>query len=593
MIKGQHVAPRMLAAWLALIAAPPLLLLALGWLWVQRQTVQAREELQALRTSRLMAVLQPVGEWIAEAERRLQPLLDESSSDRESLIITLRREPLIAQPFVIAPDGTLFEPAEKPTAALELFVRERPWQATPNEQTPNEQSSTVQTIEFSAQSALPPPDVRPQTVAMQTSGPPPQQAHWRIEPLNSQWWSCFAGSGLQLIYYTNFSDGSVRGFALRRSAWLAQLISRLPETAHEAGTPETARTAASEERLQLVDQAGLPLYVWGSSASVDSQQRLAVEPLPSPLQSLQLELWAAPGTLGAVAGPQLWMAPVLAASALALSLLGVGIYALRSMTAELRNASQRVSFVNQVSHELRTPLTNIRLYAELLERELSEEPSAQRVAVIRGEAERLSRLISNVLQLAKHGSSQRRLRLEPHLPDELIDRVLGSFAPAWQQLGIEVERHRGAPTSMMLDSDVLEQILVNLLSNVQKYAAQGRWVSVASRQDGERLWVTVCDRGPGIPRRQRERIFEPFTRLDDRTTSAAGTGIGLTIARQLARAHGGDVVLQPSSSGACFELLVRGAAEDEEHESSVSRPLVSRHLTSDSPAPTSAARQQP
>ena len=109
-------------------------------------------------------------------------------------------------------------------------------------------------------------------------------------------------------------------------------------------------------------------------------------------------------------------------------------------------------------------------------------------------------------------------------------------------------------------------MLGNLLSNVEKYAACGRHLEITSAQAGDRTTVTVSDRGPGIPKGQRERIFKPFHRLSNRNTDGvSGTGIGLTIARKLARKHGGDLTLtHPRDTPGCqftltLETRVQGA----------------------------------
>ena len=107
---------------------------------------------------------------------------------------------------------------------------------------------------------------------------------------------------------------------------------------------------------------------------------------------------------------------------------------------------------------------------------------------------------------------------------------------------------------MQLDADALEQILGNLISNVEKYAAAGGRMEIVSRQEDSQTTIVVADRGPGIPAAVRGKIFRPFYRVSDRIEGTTGTGIGLSIARKLARMHGGDVVLLPCESGARFQV---------------------------------------
>ena len=106
------------------------------------------------------------------------------------------------------------------------------------------------------------------------------------------------------------------------------------------------------------------------------------------------------------------------------------------------------------------------------------------------------------------------------------------------------------------DPDIVEMVLVNLLSNVEKYASEGKHVEVISKLADTELIVTVNDHGPGIPRRHHRRVFRAFSRLDDSIRAPSGTGIGLTIARRAALRHGGDLRLIACSDGSCFELRI-------------------------------------
>jgi signal transduction histidine kinase len=139
--------------------------------------------------------------------------------------------------------------------------------------------------------------------------------------------------------------------------------------------------------------------------------------------------------------------------------------------------------------------------------------------------------------------------------DVVVRRAVERLTPALATKGVHVELQAAAPADVRLDGDALTQIIENLISNVEKYAATGGVVTIATRQDGEYTTLTVADRGPGIPAEARERIFEPFERLGDRVTEAAqGTGIGLAVARELARLHGGDASVLEAPEGATFEV---------------------------------------
>ena len=235
----------------------------------------------------------------------------------------------------------------------------------------------------------------------------------------------------------------------------------------------------------------------------------------------------------------------------------------RDYSRDMKVAGQQVSFVNQVSHELKTPLTNIRLYAELLDKDLdnlpeeSRRPFRSRLDVILSEGQRLSRLIGNVLTLARENRDALHLNPADCIPDDVIAQVLKHFEPSLTALDMRLVTELNAAESQQLDSDVLEQILGNLISNVEKYAAAGEQLTVRSRIDGSMLVVDMIDEGPGIPASEHEHVFDPFVRLSQDISSAAGTGIGLSISRRLAQEHGGNVRIRPSATGCHFEVTLQ------------------------------------
>ena len=122
--------------------------------------------------------------------------------------------------------------------------------------------------------------------------------------------------------------------------------------------------------------------------------------------------------------------------------------------------------------------------------------------------------------------------------------------------------HGGESARVLADADSLRQILGNLLSNIEKYAASGGLADITMAEDDGEITILVKDRGPGIPAREHERIFLPFHRLDDRPSEGVtGTGLGLAIARDLAVAMGGNLRLVPQDGpGATFELRLPSAA---------------------------------
>ena len=241
--------------------------------------------------------------------------------------------------------------------------------------------------------------------------------------------------------------------------------------------------------------------------------------------------------------------------------MALGWLYFRESNRAMREAQQRVTFVNQVSHELKTPLTNIQLYAEMAadRAEKADDQTALRyLGVVGAETSRLTRLINNVLNLARQQRDKLSVQLRPGILDEVVGKTTEHWRAVIQSREINIDLSLGAPDKIKLDADAITQILGNLLSNVEKYAAQGRYVGIATEMDEACARLIVQDRGPGIADGKREMVFEAFERLrSDLTEGASGTGIGLTISRELARLHGGTLEVDLKyREGARFVLTI-------------------------------------
>ncbi len=239
-------------------------------------------------------------------------------------------------------------------------------------------------------------------------------------------------------------------------------------------------------------------------------------------------------------------------------LAALGAFVFVQQTRAQRLAAQRVSFVNRVSHEFGAPLTNMLLNLDLAAEAVAAQPeqARHRLSLVTEEVQRLARLVSNVLTFSRQERGALELAPASCVADEIIAGVLRQFEPALRRRGIAAEFQGQAPDGVLLDKDALAQIVGNLISNGEKYASEGRRLTLASRWENDWLCVNVRDYGPGIPAREQERIFEPFERLSSRVNEgASGTGLGLSIARDLARRMGGSLALLPSEGDGClFEI---------------------------------------
>ncbi len=207
----------------------------------------------------------------------------------------------------------------------------------------------------------------------------------------------------------------------------------------------------------------------------------------------------------------------------------------------------RREFVANVSHELRTPITTVKSYLETLLDGASADPSVlQRfLRVAAGEADRMSRLVADLLRLAQMDSGQVVWRFAPTSLPGLTADVLAALAVQAGQRQVTLERQwpEDLPKAWA-DSDRLQQVLTNVLNNAINYTPAGGRVTVSIARQGDFLGVRVRDTGIGIPARDLPHIFERFYRVDKaRSREMGGTGLGLAIAREIVAAHGGEISL--------------------------------------------------
>jgi signal transduction histidine kinase len=228
----------------------------------------------------------------------------------------------------------------------------------------------------------------------------------------------------------------------------------------------------------------------------------------------------------------------------------------------LKRAAERVSFVNRVSHELGTPLTNIALNLDLATETIPIRPdeARRRLGLVAEEIERLSRLVANVLTFSRRERNTLELKPVRCVPAEVVRQTLESFRPALERRGIAIDADLSADQPVLMDPDAFSQIIGNLISNVEKYAAAGKWLGFACRMETDFLVVEVRDHGDGIPSSARQRIFDPFERVLHATNEgASGTGLGLSIGLDLAKRMGGTLELLESEDGAFFRLRIPAA----------------------------------
>ncbi len=229
-----------------------------------------------------------------------------------------------------------------------------------------------------------------------------------------------------------------------------------------------------------------------------------------------------------------------------------------------RLAAQRVEFVAGVSHELRTPVAVVCSAGENLADGLVRDPAEVRLygRTIRDEGRRLADMVEQVLDFAGISARDRRPLREAVDVAGLVRDVLAASSPAIGERAVRVETHLPPGLAVNGDPAALRRAVQNLVLNAVKYGGEARWLSVSAEAAGAArrrvVRLTVADRGLGVPREEERRIFEPFYRgRAAREAGIAGSGLGLSLVRHIAEAHGGAVeVRSGEGEGSAFTLVL-------------------------------------
>ncbi len=348
-------------------------------------------------------------------------------------------------------------------------------------------------------------------------------------------------------------------------AYLAPAIEERSLLPPSVGKGEVTNAAIS---LSLIDHGGVERFRSGPREFSDfrveasfgdayggvlegSRVRLSVDPAAAP----RLVIGGLPPSRLPLLGGLLLLTAALVATVI------------REIRRERRLQRLRAEFVANVSHELRTPLAQIRMFAEtlLLGRVRSEEEAKRSLRIIDREVRRLSHLVENVLQFSRRERDGVALTPEPAPLAPRIEETIEMFRPLVADTGARIVARLEPEAEAAFDPDALRQVLLNLLDNAAKYGprSQDIVVGVESRNGATLLFVE--DQGPGIPEAERERIFDRFYRLPREGASArAGTGIGLSVVRDLVTRHGGRTYVETASGGGSRFVVELPAPRSEE-----------------------------
>ncbi len=344
----------------------------------------------------------------------------------------------------------------------------------------------------------------------------------------------------------------IQGILIRQQPFLENIIN----TAFRA-------TALSQMSDLLVSHQGNVLQAFSarssrgylSSARELNKELLYQSRLSAPFSDMQLLFSVTQLPAGAGDQVLLWLAFIL------LVVLCAGFYLLyRLGVGQINLLNQQQDFVSAVSHELKTPLTSIRMYGEMLrEGWASEEKKKTYYDFIFDESERLTRLINNVLLMAKLTRNRQQVELKQQSVSGLIDAVQSKVSTQISAAGFAVVmdcEEALEQLTVMLDADWFSQIMINLVDNALKFSAKAdkKQIDISCRQlSSGSIQFKVRDYGPGVPEKQMKKIFKLFYRTESELTrETVGTGIGLSLVHQMISAMNGRIDVVNSKPGAEF-----------------------------------------
>jgi signal transduction histidine kinase len=360
-------------------------------------------------------------------------------------------------------------------------------------------------------------------------------------------------TGHLVLFRNAWRDGArfVQGLLIDREQFIDESVLQAFANANfAAGTRVTVSAAGNSLTTLATGDGTSPVRVEGSA--------LYSARLSPPLADIEIVVDSGVLERGPGFNLLVWTTVVL------FGVLIGGFFAMyRFGVEQLRLARQQQNFVSAVSHELKTPLTSIRMYGEMLKSGWADDKKKQSYyEFIFDEGERLSRLIDNVLQLARLSNDGPAIASESIAVSELFDVLRSKLSTQTERAGFELEfeiEPAARDAQILADIDALTQVFINLIDNAIKFSADAptRKVIVSARcQDRSSLTFSVRDFGPGIPPAAMKRLFELFYRPDNELTrTTAGTGIGLALVKQFVTAMAGRVDVKNQDPGAEFRLV--------------------------------------
>ncbi len=518
----------------------------LAWLGIRvasNERAIVKHKINELLLSKLVDYKNNISQLLEERERDFFKLTSSDNYNPDYLRNIIRKESTITQIFVADERGRLVYPSK-------LIANV------------NEKNFLVKTEKiWKDKNFLMPKQAKTQLIANSNLNSSMQQVErkWsfrrnerqleNVEEHKSGWFVWYWENGINLLFWRKLDNGNVVGVEMDKTMFIADVIAKLPDTIYQY---------EPSFRMALFDSKDEIIYQWGKYEPNKTEKEKVRLSLTYPLNSWNLKYFANSAKLDSAFQSSTLFSIVIPLICVIIIFAISATYFYRESKRQIEEATTKVNFVNRVSHELKTPLTNIRMYAELLENTLSEtnEKSLKYLQIINNESCRLSRLISNVLTFSRKQNQKLQFRSDDI--DKFIESLIEQFRPAFESKDIKIEFKPNIKNNIFFASDAIEQILTNLFSNVEKYAATGKYMCVETQKKDNFITLKVSDKGQGIPEKLKNKIFDPFYRINNELSDGvSGTGIGLSIVKELTQLHNGNIQVISSNIGACFEVTIK------------------------------------
>jgi len=235
-------------------------------------------------------------------------------------------------------------------------------------------------------------------------------------------------------------------------------------------------------------------------------------------------------------------------------------FVLRNVRKEVELAKAKSDFVSNVSHELRTPLSLISMFAETLEmdRVNSDEKKKEYYSIISQEANRLGRIVNNILNFSRMEDGVRKFNIEEKNINELVERVYNNYHFHLKNKGFDFDyKLTDNLPKVKIDEEAVSEAVINLIDNAVKYSGEKKEIQIITGIDEKFVFIEVADKGIGIAQEDQKKIFDKFFRVSTGLVhNTKGTGLGLTLVKHVMEAHNAKIDLQSKiGSGSKFKLL--------------------------------------